>query len=105
MMIYKERSNILIINKYFWYNKGNINIRRQFIETNHERLTQTLVYAESNLIDFDGNLHLIVDSPVKFCLILLIEIHPFYAGNSRKSKTLIGTYAKINLLVTKNFKK
>ena len=65
MMIWKKKSNILIINKYVWCNKKILIPEEKFTETNYERLKKGVIYIKSNLIDSDGNMFLMVDSLIK----------------------------------------
>ena len=37
-MIWKKKSKSQMINKYAWYTKRNINLRKRCTETNYERL-------------------------------------------------------------------
>ena len=63
MMIWKQKSKTLIIDKYVWYNKKKKLIpEKEFTKTNYQRLQKALVYIQSNLIDSDGNMYLTVKS-------------------------------------------
>ena len=55
------QSKIIIIGKYIWYHKRNINLRKEFTHSNCE----ALVYIKINLTDSDGNVCLAVDSLIK----------------------------------------
>ena len=45
------------MNKYVWWNKGNINIRK-IVYWNYKRLQVPLLYKKSILIDSDGVMYL-----------------------------------------------
>ena len=77
MMIWKKKLKILIINKYVWYNKRNINMKKEFTESNYKRLQKALVYIKNNLIYSDGGMYLTVDS--------LIEINNIITGSNNIS--------------------
>ena len=77
MMIWKKKLKILIINKYVWYNKRNINMKKKFTESNYKRLQKALVYIKNNLIYSDGGMYLTVDS--------LIEINNIITGSNNIS--------------------
>ena len=62
MMIWKQKSKTLIIDKYVWYNKKKLIPEKEFTKTNYQRLQKALVYIQSNLIDSDGNMYLTVES-------------------------------------------
>ena len=53
-----------MINKYVWCNKRNINIIKNFLETNYKRMQEALVYIKNILIDTEGGMYLKVDSPI-----------------------------------------
>ena len=59
-MIWKKKLKILIIKRYVWYNKRNINTRKEFSEINYIRLQGDMVHIKSNLIDTDGGIYLTV---------------------------------------------
>ena len=77
MMIWKKKLKILIINKYVWHNKRNINMKKEFTESNYKRLQKALVYVKNNLIYSDGGMYLTVDS--------LIEINNIITGSNNIS--------------------
>ena len=60
----QKKSKILMINKYVWCNKRNINIIKNFLETNYKRLQEALVFIKKNLIDAEGGMYLKVDSSI-----------------------------------------
>ena len=60
----QKKSKIPMINKYVWYNKRNINIIKNFLETNYKRLQEALVFIKKNLIDAEGGMYLKVDSSI-----------------------------------------
>ena len=70
MKNWKKKSKILIINKYVWCNKRNINIRKTITETNYKRLQKASVYIENNLIDSGGGMHLTVVFLIKIINII-----------------------------------
>ena len=60
----QKKSKILMINKYVWCNKRNINIIKNFLETNYKRMQEALVYIKNILIDTEGGMYLKVDSSI-----------------------------------------
>ena len=58
-MTWKKQSKIPIIDKCTWFNKRNINLRKEFTYTSHKRLKKKkFVYIKNNLIDFDSDMYL-----------------------------------------------
>ena len=60
----QKKSKIPMINKYVWCNKRNINIIKNFLETNYKRSQEALVFIKKNLIDAEGGMYLKVDSSI-----------------------------------------
>ena len=87
---------------------SSINTYLRKVNVKLYRFYQT--YMDKYLIE--DKLYQIIDqsnkreiSPVKFYLIALNEIHPFYHGNGRTCKILFGSVDKKNLLMRQKLKK
>ena len=71
MMIWKKKEKIVIIDNYASYDKKILISKKQFVETEYQRLKKHWLISKNNLIDSNNNMYLKIGSLIKISNLIL----------------------------------